>query len=442
MNNKTFWKKGLSTSIFVIILVVLLHCFELSIIDDSGRFIRVQMHEFYNEKDVDTVILGASPAIYAFNVQKMEESGMENVFSLATSNQLAIGGYYLLKEALARHDIKTVIYHASYVRFGTNNANMQGNYIVLDSMRPSWNKFAYAYDALGEFGYVDLLSKYQRCRESLSFKTMWDTLWRKLRDKDYMNYYKDALVPATDRTYVGKGYCYSSHVMERGSAEAHIGKYYEDSPDWEYLEKTIELCKENDVEFILVQVPGFESKRFIDVESYQAGEEKLIQIAQKYDVPYWNFNEVKEQYLSLDEDEYFDRSHFNKWGGDIFMEFFMKIWNEYKIKGDVFETYCYKDWEEFEQDHRRIYGSDLSVESQGDTIQCDLKTVQASDVQPEYKYRLMVGDILIAETDWIGEKQYSFANIQAGEYNITAMARAVGSTADYEVIQRTEVRVE
>ena len=176
MNKKQAVKKFLVAIVFSGFLIITLYYFGLGITDDINSGIRVQFYEFYNQDEIDTLILGASPARRGFNVQMMEEQGVRKPFNLATPSQIGISGYYLLREAVDRYDIDTVIYHTSAVRFKSRDSerpyNVQGTYLIPDEMRPSLNKYIFAYDALGEFAYVDFLSQYQRNKGNFSWERM------------------------------------------------------------------------------------------------------------------------------------------------------------------------------------------------------------------------------------------------------------------------------
>ena len=439
MNKKQIVKNILAAVCFVGILIILLQCFSMSIMDETKSMKRIKFKEFYEQEDIDTLILGASPALMAFNVQTMEEAGIEDTFNLATSNQIAMGGYYLLKETLKQYDIDTVIYHISAARFKTEESvrpyNLQANYIVLDEMRFSLNKLQYAYDALGEFAYVEFLSQYQREKEDLSARWMFDNFKEKITNQDYKNYYANTVLKSEDGkyTYGGKGFQYIETPMEKGYTliRDHLD-FIEDSEQFDYLGKTIELCQENGIDFILMQVPAHAVEVYKNRELHQKSENRFLELARQYDVPYWNFNYLQRQYLDLEDADFFDCAHVSKSGSDKFMDFFIKVFKEYETDKNAFEKYCYSDWVEWEKEHQKVYGAEVKLSLDGTDVLAEAFPACSEDVEVLYRYECSYEDELIEESDWTKDNFYRFPVQKDGTHYVRVYAKAADSQEEYE----------
>lgn len=91
-----------------------------------------------------------------------------------------------------------------------------------------------------------------------------------------------------------------------------------------YLRKIIEFCQHENIELTLFSASMYELAIFAR-GNYDAYVKQVKSIANEYGIEYYDFNLCRDNYLPIQELEYFaDSGHLNRIGADMFSRFFGK----------------------------------------------------------------------------------------------------------------------
>ena len=130
--------------------------------------------------------------------------------------------------------------------------------------------------------------------------------------------------------YIGKGYAYSSGVLDYNTAaenntkKAYSGKISDKA--YKELEAMCKLCQENGVDLMVVNTP----KAPYDIAAYGADDyfainHKITGICSKYGADYYDFNLVKPDLFSICPEYLSNFEHLNKTGSEVFCNAFSKF---------------------------------------------------------------------------------------------------------------------
>ncbi len=316
-------------SIFVCIWLALSYL----AVDNTSSYTRIMMREFYNQENIDVLFCGASLCYRSFDTEILDKGLGANTFNSGSSSQDIDVSYYIIKEALMNYDVKQIYLELSPIiamNTGIEErtlSNMLSAYIIADYIKPTITK--------GEF----IVSRPDYLIESvLPARRNWD----KLFDKDYIatnlqrknndvyrNYQYDFLHYDTE-WYAGKGYVESSYRVEDGYFDDRYGKNIisldKISDDWyQYLNKIVKVCKNEDVELTLVCTPFSEYLINIYGEGYISYHNMVQEIADDAGIIFWDFNLLKEESIAFTANQFKDSAHLNMYGAQAFSELFAKL---------------------------------------------------------------------------------------------------------------------
>ncbi|MCI8375708.1 MAG: hypothetical protein HFI29_09785 [Lachnospiraceae bacterium] len=296
------------------------------IVDDSKSYTRLTMHELYEtEGAIDTLFLGSSHCFRAYDPNLFTELTGKTAFNLGSSSQNYDTSYYLLREAVRTHEIKTVYLdmHYKFLFVDKTDRDLVQANIISDYMKPSFNK-------------LEFLTQTAELRQLTNRIFPFRRDWKKLGDPSYIKEvlknkqtraYRDfEPVVLEQERYAGKGFVYSEEELD---AEAitwweNFGKVEEDMNSTvtytlSYLERIVKLCREENIRLILVTAPSFDE--YLEaIGPYDPAHAYIKELAAQYEVPYLDLNLCKEEYLSLAEDSFLDVDHLNGKGAGIVTE--------------------------------------------------------------------------------------------------------------------------
>lgn len=232
-----------------------------------------RFEEFYSQEKntIDVLVVGASDVGRGFSpITLWNEYGITS-YNLGTSNQTMSFAYYIIKEAFQYQDIKVVVLDMD-AAFVQKNAP-EGEYRKLfDNMM------------FGETKLEALQNPDLKVDNKLSYifpLIRFHSRWSDLEQEDF---------------YINKKYDKSTSY--KGMAMSNIVKPYIDTKDYmkdtgeteeisdinqKYIEKIVQLCQENDVKLLWVEIPSASSWS----NARSKGTQKL---ADKYNVEFIDMN--------------------------------------------------------------------------------------------------------------------------------------------------------
>lgn len=360
--------------LFLFIVMALIRIMNYLYVDDTDEFTRTMMHAFYDEKtNIDRLYLGSSHVFSAINPYILDEKNGDNNFNMASGNQQLIASYHLLVEADKKHDLDKVYLDLCYTCTDRGKGNLHDpqqilrSWIVIDQMKLSVNKLSYMLHLSSpEYYYLTFLP-FKRYSEELFHPDYVSGVVRAKQTDAWKNF--EYLYMTADgeevSTCEGKGFRLNYQMPEYGGLGANIEEFpIEEDPivpeSMEYLVKIVEYCKEHDIELIWIVCPMSELQ-LVRNGAYDNYIEQVSRLAEQYQIPYYDFNLCKREYLNLSPDNYwFDEGHLNAYGAEIFSRFLGDFLNAQEIGEDTYNDCFYSRYDEKIQDLRdEIFGLEI-----------------------------------------------------------------------------------
>ena len=270
---------------------------------------------------VDVLVVGPSVSAAAINPMQLYQDHGISAYNLSIIHEPMIGTYYWLKEACKTQKPKLVVIE---IQIGArkNSKKEERFRLCYDYMEFGLNKIEMAYK------YCDY-DKNANIMEYIFPLTMFHNRWSEYTELSYVeNKSSTRGFNALVRTY--KKRFDGTDMTSKNMPE----KYSE--IDYEYMEKTIEFCQENNMEVLLLRTPD----PTWTVEKHNV----IKQCADKYNVEFLDCNE-KSLFGKLQIDwkvDGNDSQHLNYHGASKFTKFL----GEYLKDNYKLEDYRGKDMEE------------------------------------------------------------------------------------------------
>lgn len=257
------------------------------------------MKSFYMQENnsMDAIFVGTSVVFDGINTGVLWEKYGIAAFDLAGAAQPIWNSYFFIKESLKTQSPKVVVLDVlafriteDYMEHSRIIGNNFGFKMSLDYLR--------SLKASAEEEHIDYL---------LRFPT-YHTRYEELSEKDFQGYDKD---------YKGFQYLEGTSVESsrpEGFETDEIGEITEKNEM--YLRKICELCREENVPLLLIKTP------------YQANLEetkifnRAAQVASEYDVPFMDFNYYYDDIGLVFPTHFYDTTHLNGRGSEIFSDYF------------------------------------------------------------------------------------------------------------------------
>lgn len=348
--------------VFAALTAVLCLGLNFFLVDDIHAYTRYMLGEFYaQEGQIDTLFLGSSHCYRSFDPDLVNETLGVHSFNAGSSQQLPDGSYYLLQEALQYNDLDTVYLETFFTGYNQSASSdvPLACYLLTDYMRPfSWNRYAYLWEMGGPAAFLDLIFP---ARHSIVSPEDLPDLWvEKLTGGYDITDYSYVTYPEEGEEYRGNGFVYTEGTPPYGfgavmslDAEAPLSEF-----GWQNLNRITALCRENDVELILVTAPL--PNAFADhTDHYQAYVDALRQFAEENNLEYWDFTLFRDtELLPLGFEDFSDAHHLNGQGAEKFTKAFCEVVQAEKsgqdVSGYFFETLA----EKLQQAPDGTYGMD------------------------------------------------------------------------------------
>lgn len=230
-----------------------------------------------------------------------------------TPQQLIWHSYAVLEEVLERSDPKVVVLSV-YGLIYDEPQNEAYNRMVFDHLPASGTKWQVLRDAMTE---GESLASY--ALPLLRYHDRWTELsWRDVTTL------LDEQAPVSVR-----GYLMQTEIVagdrpnHEGALPPRDGAFEGMAPD--YFDRIVSLCRDKGVELVLIKAPT-DSWRYPWHDEYEA---KAAALAQKYDLPYYNFlKDIDTVGLDFATDTYDAGLHLNVYGAEKLTTYFGEILKE------------------------------------------------------------------------------------------------------------------
>ncbi len=348
-----------------------------------------------NGELVELLLLGDSKVYSSMDARLLEERlGYQNVLVASSSSQPLNGTYFLLKDMMERVHPQRVIISLDYGCLIEEN-KLQPMLLVTDrlSLKNRILMFKNCFYGRDLFYFFDIY----RYRDNL------DQIFQLIEDRKEMKERNYADDPEVDDYYMYKGFVYRKGSVATGNMPIYTkGSFYEEDIDpnnLAYLDKCVELCKENDVELILIDSPTTMMRMFY-VENYAGFSEYIDNYAREHGLTFYNLNYLKDREMFLPDEMMIDYNHTSGEGAKLVSELFAEILQRHD-RGEDVSDYFYEDFAEFARNVTRIVAVDAEIETDGDAVHFDLRCLHSDSVKALYRidYKDQQGNYRILE-DW------------------------------------------
>lgn len=307
-NTKTFFKIVLSVSIIIVFLWLLQRLLVPKYVDDviEGAFIS----EYYDEKNKEFDVLFVGDCEVYENITPMvlwEEYGIHS-FIRGSAEQYIWQSYYMLEDALRYHTPKVVVFNV--LAMNTNKPVSEAyNRMTLEGMKWSSSKAdAIKVSMTEEENFLDYVFPILR----------YHTRWSELGADDFRYMFKKKQVS------------FNGYYMRVDAKEAAgippkklLTDYSFGENAWTYLDKMAQLCKDNNIQLVLMKAPS------LYPHWYDEWEQQIEEYAEKNNLLYFNFLENTEEIgLDFTKDTYDAGLHLNLSGATKLSSYFGKILSE------------------------------------------------------------------------------------------------------------------
>lgn len=265
--------------------------------------------EYYKEEKNHEVIFIGDCEVYA-NFSPMviyEEEGITS-YVRGNSQQLIWQSYGLLKETLKYEKPKVVVFNVNSMRYDKPVSEAY-NRLMLDKMKWSKEKVEIIQASMTEeetfISYVFPILRYH-------------SRFDKLTQEDFTY-----LFQTKKNTY--NGFLINKNVKpaENLPTKRRLSNYQFEDICYEYLDKITSLCKENNIELVLIKAPS------LYPYWYEEYEQQIQEYAKKNDLDYYNLKDVVEKIgIDYKTDTYDGGLHLNLQGATKLSKYFSNILKE------------------------------------------------------------------------------------------------------------------
>lgn len=284
------------------------------------------IEEYYDDvKDNDVVFIGDCEVYENFSpITLWEEYGITS-YIRGSAQQLIWQSYYLLEETLAYEKPEVVVFNVLSMKYNEPQKEAY-NRLTLDGMKLSKSKLGSIKASMMEdeslMSYLIPLLRYHSRWNEL---TMEDVKYMFNKEKVSHNGFL-MRVDEKPVTVIPKGKKLPDYQFGDNS-------YY-------YLDKITQLCKDNDIELILIKAPSTYPYW------YEEWDQQMVEYAKQHDLAYYNFlDNVEEIGLDYNKDTYDGGLHLNLSGAEKMSVYFGKILSEeFQVPDRRNETEISKIW--------------------------------------------------------------------------------------------------
>lgn len=254
--------------------------------------------EYYQEenKDFDVVFMGDCEVYENFSPVTLWEKYGIHSYIRGSAEQYVWQSYYLLEDTLRYHTPQVVIFNIQAMQFNESQ-NEAYNRMTLEGMEWSMSKVNAIFASMTEqeqfLDYVFPILRYH-------------TRWSELTTAD-VQYLFDTK-PVSHNGYYMRVDVKPAEQVPGGKI---LADYSFGDKAWDYLSRMVQLCRDHDIQLILIKAPS------LYPYWYPEWEAQIEAFAQEQDLPYINFLELADEIgIDYNTDTYDAGLHMNLSGAE------------------------------------------------------------------------------------------------------------------------------
>lgn len=294
--------------------------------------------EYYDETvNHDVIFIGDCEVYASFSpIVMYEENGISS-YVRGSSQQLIWQSYYILKETLNYEKPKVVVFNVNSMRY-SKPVSEAYNRLMIDKMKWSKEKIELINSSMTEeekfISYVFPILRYH-------------SRFDKLTEEDFEYFFKK-------KKNTHNGFLINQNVKPVDSlpTKKKLSNYNFSDIDYEYLNKILYLCKENDIELVFIKAPSLYPYWYdeyeIQIENY----------AEDNNIDYYNFKELVDQIgINYQTDTYDGGLHLNLNGATKLSRYFSYI---LKDNYNIHDYRKNKEIDKIYQEKIKLYYNDIN----------------------------------------------------------------------------------
>ncbi len=261
--------------------------------------------EYYNEEvyDNNVIFIGDCEVYENFSpITLWEEYGIKS-YIRGSAQQLIWQSYYLLEDTLQYETPDVVVFNVLSMKYDEPQSEAY-NRLNLDGMKWSSSKYkAIMASMTEEESIIDYIFPLLRYHER----------WSELTSEDFQYMFSSKPKLSHNGFMMRVDELAAENIPE----ETPLADYTFSDICYEYLDMMVDLCKENDIELILIKAPS------LYPAWYDEWNEQMVEYANENDVDYINFLDyIDEIGLDYDHDTYDAGLHLNLSGAEKLSSYF------------------------------------------------------------------------------------------------------------------------
>jgi hypothetical protein len=302
------------------------------------------IYSFYKQpKDsLDVLFVGSSRMFCAVSPMTIwQEEGIAS-YNMGTYSQSIACSYYLVKEGIRTQHPKVIILDTYGVKYDKGHGSVARVHMVTDAMPLNSTKIEMYRDFI-----QPLFSKNEAMEIYLPI-LRYHERWKSLKEEDFHPI----------RAYMrGFRFAYESESVEEPALTedtAEVPEIYV-----EYLNKIIQLCKENQVQLVLCQMPMGDYELYKEIRGRS---NTLMKQAEEAGVEVLDFEQLREELNLNYEEDFHNAIHLNTRGAEKISAYFAGYLKENWDLPDHRGETVYKNWEKDELEYQAYKEEQLNAD--------------------------------------------------------------------------------
>ncbi len=336
---------------------------------EDDMWTKILFHSYYTrEKNVDYAFIGSSHVLCDVEPFLLDGLNGGYNFNMSSPQQRMDTSYYLLREMADQNQLKHVYLECYYLCMTDHEIwdRGEGGYRVSDyigdpnhfasawlisnAMKPSLNSLAIRMHASDKDHMLENIFPFVRYREKLfDWGYMSGRLSNNMsRGEPEYFLHLDYVEPDGSewcQEYRDKGDLYSTgrnlDSEKKFPADRDLTRFGLGTQSEKYLRKSIEYCKKKNIPVTVFVSPVMDFQ-LLSTGDYDNYVRELKAVVDEYEVPCYDFNLIKTEYLDIKHGEYFmDPEHLNTKGSEVYTKVLWDIVNrsEEKNKEVFYNSY-------------------------------------------------------------------------------------------------------
>ncbi len=321
------------------------------------------IEEYYDEvKNHDVIFIGDCEVFSNVSPITLWEKYGITSYIRGSAQQLLWHSYYLLEDTLTYEKPKVVVFNVLAMKYNEPQKEAY-NRLTLDGMKLSKAKLeAINASMMEDEAFISYLFPILR----------YHSRWNELTGEDFKYFFdKDTL---SHNGYLMRIDVKPVTVVPKGKK---LADYQFGDNSYDYLDRITNLCKENNIELVLIKSPS------VYPYWYEEWDEQMVQYAKDNDLTYINFLKAAEDIgIDYNTDTYDGGLHLNLEGAEKFTDYFGRILSDtYALPDHSKDIEIQKIWDEKmefyyamkedQQKELQDYGYLKSYGAQAQTIEND-----------------------------------------------------------------------